>query len=664
MCGLSAIFNFRDARGHHRADQAALRQMTDLVAHRGPDGEGFAVIYQDGSAQTYSSQNVVSQERGNQPEGPYFAGLGHRRLAIVELSSLGHQPMATSDGRYWIVYNGEIYNHAALAVELRQNGIHLSGNSDTEVLLNAFRLWGPACLARLNGMFSFVIVDQQSKRVFAARDRFGIKPLYYWINPNGFLAFASEIKQFTGLPGWKARLNAQRAYDFLAWGATDHKEETLFDGVMQLAPGQAVDLTFDRFSSADQFPSGNLPVFSWYELEASKFTGTFADAAAKFRDLFDASVERRLRSDVPIGACLSGGLDSSSIVSLMNQKLQTRGGGQLETFSACSEVQQLDERKWIEIVSEHVSSSAHYVYPSVGELLEVLPKITWHQDEPFATTSIFAQWKVFERVGSSHVKVMLDGQGADEQLAGYDMFFGIKLAGLLTQFKFGALGREFGAIRRQRGYASTTLLMFLANCVLPDGAVDPLRKLGHRTSLKPDWIDIGRLGAEPKYPFYSDSSRGTSIQKANYNQIGRTSLQKLLRFEDRNSMAFSIEARVPFLDHHLVEFVLGLPDEFKLEAGVTKRVLREAMTGLLPEPIRLRSDKLGFQTAQQQWMCGERRSEFSGMMRRAVDRTEGILNPTAVRQCEAELSAKAPFTNLPWKLISFGEWMNEFDVAV
>ncbi|MCP5075999.1 MAG: asparagine synthase (glutamine-hydrolyzing) [Rhodobacteraceae bacterium] len=664
MCGLSAIINFRNANERHRARPTDLCKMTDLVAHRGPDGEGFAFINQAGSVTTHKRPCNTNLPDIPGAEQDFFIGLGHRRLAIVELSDLGHQPMAVDGGKYWIVYNGEIYNHVELAEELKQHGVKLAGHSDTEVLLNAFRLWGPDCLSRLNGMFSFVIVDQERRRIFAARDRFGIKPLYYWLNPNGLLAFASEIKQFTSLPGWSARANAQRTYDFLAWGATDHTDETLFNGVMQLKPGEAVSLPFDDFAAASSYAGGRLPTKSWYELSLHEFDGSFAEAAATFRDLFDASVQRRMRSDVPVGACLSGGLDSSSIVALIDRELKTNNGHQISTFSACSELARLDERKWMDVVTNNTASRPHYVYPKVEQLLEDLPRLIWHQDEPFATTSIFAQWKVFQLVGQSDVKVMLDGQGADEQLAGYDTFFGIKLAGLLASLKLGQTVNEFRSIRNERGYSSATLMMLLANNVLPEGMLDPLRKIGRRTSLKPDWIDLGRLNAAPLYPFRAGNSRGTSIQRANYNQVSRNNLQKLLRFEDRNSMAFSIEARVPFMDHHLVEFLLSLPDEFKLNGGVTKLVLREAMSGIMPDPIRQRSDKLGFQMAEQDWMCGERRGEFIAMMRNAIERASGVLAPRAAKRCEQILSSKEPFSDLPWKIINFGGWLEEYNVTV
>ncbi|NNF77366.1 MAG: asparagine synthase (glutamine-hydrolyzing), partial [Rhizobiales bacterium] len=495
MCGLSAIINFHHVESRHRARPADLCKMTNLVAHRGPDGEGFAFINQAGAATTHKRpcNASVSEIPGAQQE--FFIGLGHRRLAIVELSDLGHQPMACGEGKYWIVYNGEIYNHVELANELKQHGVRLAGHSDTEVLLNAFRLWGPDCLSRLNGMFSFVIVDQERRRIFAARDRFGIKPLYYWLSPNGLLAFASEIKQFTALPGWSASANAQRTYDFLAWGATDHTDETMFNGVMQLKPGEAVNLPFDRFAATNSYAGGRLPAKFWYELSSHQFDGDFTEATAKFKELFDASVQRRLRSDVPVGACLSGGLDSSSIVALIDSKLKAMNGHQISTFSACSELPRLDERKWMDIVTQNTASQPHYVYPNVDQMLEDLPQIIWHQDEPFATTSIFAQWKVFQLVGQSDVKVVLDGQGADEQLAGYDTFFGIKLAGLLKNLKLGETVSEFRSIREERGYSSTTLMMLLANSVLPEGLLDPLRKIGGRTSLKPDWIDMDRLNA-------------------------------------------------------------------------------------------------------------------------------------------------------------------------
>ena len=267
--------------------------------------------------------------------------MGHRRLSILDISPYGHQPLCDSSSRYWIVFNGEVYNYKEIRDELEALGHLFVSGTDTEVILNAYKQWGKDCLNHFNGMWAFIIFDTKNGNLFVSRDRFGVKPLYYWYSPEGFLAFASEIKEFTVLPGWKAKLNGSRAYDFLVSeaGLANHTSETLFQDVYQLRGGEAVEVQVSTLST-------KLPIYRWYDLKINKFDITFEEAEKEFLELFQDAIRIRLRSDVPVGSCLSGGLDSSSIVCIVNDILKEEKLEEIQqTFSVCSDVEVFDERK-------------------------------------------------------------------------------------------------------------------------------------------------------------------------------------------------------------------------------------------------------------------------------------------------------------------------------
>jgi asparagine synthase (glutamine-hydrolysing) len=393
--------------------------------------------------------------------------LGHRRLSIVDVSPAGHAPLSYR-GRYWITYNGEVYNYLELRAELEALGHRFVSHTDTEVVLAAFDQWGAASLSRMNGMFAFAIADRERLTVFVARDRWGIKPLYYWASPAGFMAFGSEIKQFSVLPGWSPRMNGQRVYDFLNWRVTDHTAETLFAGVHQLRGGEYLELPWPApGASAGCAPNAPMATRRWYELRPALFSGSFDDAAARFRELLTDSVRLRLRADVPVGSCLSGGLDSSSIVCAMDRLLRAGGGGVQKTFSAYSEDPRFDEREYVEEVVRHTAVEPHAVTPGMDGAFDALGCMTWHQDEPFSSTSIYAQWNVFRLARENGVVVMLDGQGADEQLAGYHTFFAPRFAGLLTAGRLPTLWSEVRATRRLHGLSATAAGMQVLNMLLP-----------------------------------------------------------------------------------------------------------------------------------------------------------------------------------------------------
>lgn len=651
------------------------KQMADVIRHRGPDDEGF-VLFHDIYNEPLICGGEDTPEAVFQESVPYAPtqlvdtnttepariALGHRRLSIVDLSPLGHQPMCSPDGRYWIVYNGEVYNHVELRAELEQDGYHFRSHADTEVIIAAYHKWGEACLSRFNGMWGLAIYDTKAKTIFLARDRFGVKPLYYWISPEGFFAFASEIKQFTDMPGWQPQVNGQRAYDYLAFGLTDHTDETLFRDVFQLEPGHFI--TFKIEDCNNLKPKTRIRSKQWYRLAQSTFAGTFEDAIAEFRQRFMDSVRLRLRADVPVGSCLSGGLDSSSIVCGMNQLLEMQNTSAVQkTFSACSDEQRFDERKWIEMVVEATDVEAHYVYPSLERLFDESRTITWHQDEPYGSTSIYAQWNVFRLAKEASVKVMLDGQGADEQLAGYHGYFGARMSTLFKEIQWLELLKEIRALKRVHNYSFIRSGQYLANYLLPDSIGQSLKRITGYAHSRPDWLDWEGLGARPHDPLLDSGAREGSVEALSVSQLTASNLQMLLHWEDRNSMAHSVESRVPFLDYGLVEFVLGLPDEFKLHRGITKRVLRESMGDVLPEKIRDRTDKLGFVTPEEVWLREKAPQQFRCKLNESIEISEGIIKPGARNILEDMVTGNRRFSFQVWRIVNFGEWMETFSVS-
>lgn len=673
MCGIAGFI------APENLAAGTISSLTDLIHYRGPDDEGFVLFASPRAepvvcggpatpADAFHSAIPFAPVKDirQQAELPVRIALGHRRLSIVDLTPLGHQPMCYAEGRYWIVYNGEVYNHVELRAELEGLGHRFLSHSDTEVILAAYAQWGEDCLNRFNGMFALAIYDRQRQTLFLARDRFGVKPLYYWSSPNGLFAFGSEIKQFTVLPGWDACVNGQRAYDFLAFGLSDHTDETLFAGVYQLQPGHCA--TLDSAKDFANFePNGRIHNKRWYRLSPTPFEGDYAVACRAFGEMFEDAVRLRLRADVPVGSCLSGGLDSSAIVCVVNRLLREQNAEALQkTFSACADVARFDERKWIDIVVAETEVQGHYVYPALEDLFTASPQITWHQDEPFGSTSIFAQWNVFLEAKKNNVTVMLDGQGSDEQLAGYHTFFGPHLAALFRSMRWLDLISEMRSMRRLHGYGYARSAKYLAGSVLPERMKNALKRRAGYEHCDPDWLDLPRLGASPLNPMVATGAAGAeTVRELSIAQLTASNVQMLLHWEDRDSMAHSIESRVPFLDYRLVELVLGLPNEFKLSGGVTKRVLRDAMHEILPPAIQNRMDKLGFVTPEEIWLRELAPNIFRERLEKAVDVASGVLKGQESREMlEGMIRGDRGFSSVPWRMISFGEWVETFSVKI
>ena len=540
------------------AARTTVRRMIALQRHRGPDGEGF-----------YDSKGV---------------SLGHCRLSIIDLTETGHQPMADQEGRYWITFNGEIYNYLELGEELRELGFRFQGRSDTEVLLAAFRQWGEKCLERLRGMFAFAIWDERTGCLFAARDRLGIKPFHYWIDGNRQLAFASELKALLEfLPQRSA--NLQLATDFLAWNLLDHEAaDTMVATIKRLPPAHA--MTWRKGSGMRLWRYWQ--VSNSEELEASPKQR--AKMIVDFRLRFEESVSLHLRSDVPVGTCLSGGLDSSAIACVVNAELHRRGVSEenrQHTFSACFEDPRLDERRYIEAVAASTGCKTHFVFPSGERMREDMDKWLWHQEEPVAGSGVYAQYCVARLAREQGIKVLLDGQGADEQLAGYRKFILVYLRQLIKAGRYALAVRE-------------AIAFFMSPEILRTSRLADGRR--YLFSSLPEFDQLRCGNAELNRP--AMLGIGNSLGRRLEAELTRFSLPVLLRYEDRNTMAFGVESRVPFVDHVFVEWLATLPANMRLSGGWTKRILRDGLAGVLPELIRQRKSKLGFDTPETSWLEG------------------------------------------------------------
>lgn len=625
MCGIAALIS------NKKIEKTHIERMLAVIQHRGPDNVD-CVYLNDG--------NIA---------------LGHRRLSILDLSDVGNQPMSYLSGRYWITYNGEIYNYIELRKELEFKGYRFLSNTDTEVIMAAYDCWGTECLHKFNGMWSFVIIDQVKKVAFVARDRFGVKPFYFY-EDNNTIFISSEIKQLLEIPVIKVNINQQRAYDYLCWGVSDHTNETLFENIYQLRPGEAGIIELDKnFIKCD--------IYKWYNLKFNDFCGSFDEAVEEFKYLFFDAVRLRLRSDVQIGSCLSGGLDSSSIVCIVNYLLkQENKEAYQKTVSAISDISKYDERQFINEILKSKCINGYFTLPNFDIVFENIDKITWYQDEPFGSTSIFAQWCVFDTAANNNLKVMLDGQGADEQLAGYHTFFKPRFAGLFKSLQWIKLVEEISACKKLHNYGIIFALKGIMAQLLPDIMLNEMRKHYNNVDITPDWIDLKKLQIEPQNLFTNIGTKVTTIRDLSISQLTCSNLQRLLHYEDRNSMAHSIESRLPFLDYRLVEFVLGLPDEYKLSNGITKRVLRESMRKYMPEKVCNRMDKIGFATPEEVWIRNN--SEvFRKKLSESIEISNGILNKKALLYFDNVINKKIPFSFTIWRIINFGIWMKIFRVS-
>jgi len=601
MCGIFGIWN----RSGKLTDLASVERATNTLRHRGPDDEGYVLVDVRGDRSVpYAGRDTTPgldlPPLASAPAGEFDLALGFRRLAILDLSSAGHQPMSSPDGRFWIVYNGEVYNYLELRAELAGHGHTFRTGTDTEVILAAYRQWGPECLLQFNGMWAFALWDGRERQLFVARDRFGIKPLYYTQRDNTFV-LASEIKALVGHHGIPFEPEEREVHAYLTTGRLPSPQQgrTFFSHVQALPPGHWLFVDQQGVTVPQRYWSLSAPPASASEDTAGK-------VIEQYRTLFTDATCLRLVSDVPVGTCLSGGVDSSSIVCVTNRLMAGDGptapqiGLRQKTFSAVYDAQApYNERPYVDRVLQATGAEGNLTFPTTEQLAADLQSLVWHQDEPFLSTSIFAQWCVMRRARERGVKVLLDGQGADEALGGYRPF-AMFLADLVRQGRLLRAQAETEAIRAVTGSALAPLLVRTTAHLLPAAWLRPLRQRRVVAPEAASALDSGFAAAWGREAAVEPHVY-SSLQAQLLDEIGETRLPHLLRYEDRNSMAFGIEARVPFLDFRLVQFSFDSASAWRIHDGWTKWVLRQAMAGIVPEEIIWRTDKVGFATPEAEW---------------------------------------------------------------
>jgi asparagine synthase (glutamine-hydrolysing) len=638
MCGIAG---FVSATGH--IDFKSVPRVLERLEHRGPDDQGWL---------TYSADNLqIGRDWKADHNSVCDVLLLHRRLSIIDVSAAGWQPMSSKDNRYHLVFNGEIYNYRELRAELRQLGHVFYTHTDSEVLLVAYAEWGAEALLRLVGMFAFAVLDTQERKLFLARDCFGIKPLYYSASGDSF-AFASEIAALLELTGARRKANPAALLLYLRHGLSDQGMETLLCGINQLPAAHYIELELNA-------PAVVLPVRYW----SPRFSDcelSFEEAAQRLRELFIDSVRLHLRSDVPLGAALSGGIDSSAVVAAMRF---VEPSLEIHTFSYIADDALLSEERWVDMAAASVAASVHKLHPTSTELVDDFEHLIKVQEEPFGSTSIYAGHRVFRQAGQAGIKVMLDGQGADEFLGGYRYYLGARFASLLRQHNYRDALRLLRNASSLPGSGILPVLLCAADYMIPKQWQGPFRALLAK-EFTPRWVNrewFSQYGAGVGHTNYcsgQDVLRATLLRT-----ICETSLPHLLRYEDRNAMAFSIENRVPFLTVPLAEFILSLPESYIISLdGTSKAVFRAAMRGLVPDPILNRRDKIGFRTPERRWLFTVDQW-VQGVLGSDVATTMPCFDLVAMRREWTRIrDGKQAFDNRIWRWLNVIRWSHQFEV--
>ena len=653
MCGILGIVG-RTPTGPTAGN---LQQALQLLKHRGPNDEGYLLVnsavrcvHSLGGADTSADLGLPSIH--NHDGGAFDVAFGFRRLSILDVSTAGHQPMLTPDGRFGIIFNGEVYNFIELRRELEQRGHQFRSGSDTEVILCAYTEWGPSMLSRFVGMFAMAILDIAERTVFIARDPFGIKPLY-WTRSGGMLAFASEIAPLLSLIPSRHVADVDALYRYMRFGTTDGHVETMFAGVYQLPAAHYMIVGADGTMRQD-------PLAYWTPGAVSQRNITIHDAASELAHLFDESIRLHLRSDVPLGSCLSGGLDSTAIVASM--RAQLGADAPIHAFSFVSDDPRTGEGPYVDIAARAFGLQKHSVFPSSADLVADLEMLVRSQEQPFDSTSIYAQFSVFRLAHAAGITVMLDGQGADELFGGYATALSAQLSSALLRGDLASVRSLLMSphmtapgMRRRIGLSALGRL-------LPMSLVSPIMSFVGE-ALYPEWLDAAwfrRNGhrAEPR-----PQGRGRDSLREELVHFVRTlSLPRLLRYEDRNSMAFSIESRVPFCTVALADFAFSLPPTHLVGSdGETKVVLRRAMRNRIPREI-IERPKVGFETPERAWLAAMRPWITDVVRSESFRSLPFITHERVDHAIDAQLNETGALRPMTWRFLNVAAWARQFNV--
>jgi len=629
MCGINGIaFSKRSGR---MAERRVIESMRDVLRHRGPDDDGILL------------------------DGP--VGLGHRRLSIVDVGG-GRQPISNEDNTIHIIYNGEIYNHADYREPLEASGHVYRTHCDTETIVHLYEEHGRDCVQSLRGMFAFAIWDQRKQELFIARDRLGVKPLYYFHAADGSLYFASEIKALFAAGALKPELNYRALPDYLANHATSG-EETLFTGVKRLLPGHTL-----------LWRDGALDIERYWDVsfQGNETKRSRREYIEQWKDLFAQSVRLRLMADVPLGMFLSGGIDSSAIAAMMSGMVDEP----IKTFSVAFKEREANELEYARLVADAFKTDHHEVIIDPADFFAYLPKLIWHEDEPLAHPSSVALYFVSE-LASQHVKVVLTGEGSDEMLGGYERYyktiFNLALGGAYHKLPAEPVRRLVKRSIEQLSLSSKARQKLRRTFLYLPADIETLyfdNFAVFTRAMQPELLTAEareRIGAIDPYRemnrYFESTDADSLLDRMLYTDT-KTYLHELLMKQDQMSMAASVESRVPFLDHKLVEFTAQLPEQMKLRRGwTTKYILREAMKNVLPAPILKRS-KMGFPVPVGKWFRGDFRNVIDEYVLSERAFARGIFSPDYVSKLVAEHLAGVNHSERLWSLVNFEMWQRQF----
>lgn len=655
MCGIFGVLR----KNGGNIDKSRLRSAVRIISHRGPDDEGYAVFntsagsYEDrydDNSQIRKGSHILSGEGGS-----FDLAFGFRRLSILDLSSNGHQPFTNDDRSVCLIFNGEIYNYIEIREELVQKGYRFRTGTDTEVILNSYLEWGTECLQRFNGMWAIALYDVKKDLLFCSRDRFGVKPFYYFDGKDEFV-FASELKSITEYfredEGFSKILNEDIAYDYLVNNFVDHTTETFIKGIRHLPPS--------HFIKAE---AGKLNVERYFSLDINRQLGDYeADRSSAlssaYGDLLMDAVKIRLRSDVPVGTCLSGGLDSSTITYFIGRMLSGEGvpmqqiGDRQKTFSAVYDDVMYDERRFIEQIVRESNCSSHYVFPDEADFPAEAEDFIFQLDEPVAGTSPYAQWNVMRLARQNGVTVLLDGQGADESLGGYEVYFGFLYSNLFRSGNYATLLSEVLKNFRKGVEISTRGLKYYLT-----------QKGGNVRSSTSQYYSPEFLDSHKDRSVLSFRTTDNLNVKL-FEDLTSYILPSLLRYEDRNAMRFSIESRTPFLDFRLVKMLFETEGIYKIHNGWSKWILRNSMNGRLPDGITWRRDKKGFPTPERKWMM-KLRNDFKDTIESDRSGVSELLNSNdIVSNYDKIISDPAIKSHFLWKIYNLLKWCRLYGVRL
>jgi len=651
MCGLFGILEL----GGKGIDLDRAGAALDLIRHRGPDDEGWLLLNTVAGTHSHRAGKDTLTGLGLPPllaaKGRgYNAALGFRRLAILDVGEAGHQPMASPDGQTWLLFNGEIYNHLELRAELERKGHSFRTRTDTEVILAAYREWGPEAVTRFEGMFALCLVDLVQQKVFFARDAFGIKPLYFARIP-GAILFASEIRSLLAYPEVDRRLQPQKLFEYMRFGLVDGTEDTMLDGIKEFPAATWGTLAFGD-------PS--LRLVRYWQLDPSNtFELDLETAAAFTRAQLEESVHLHLQSDVPLGTCLSGGVDSTAILMLMKA---SRGSSQpIEAFSFLTDDPVLSEKRFVELATRSAKVSLHCVTPTPQELAQDLEALVRCQEFPFGSSSVYAQFRVFRLAQQAGMTVMLDGQGADEMFAGYYRFVGAKATSHFSTFR---ILRAFRLLKDIPGNMRPNfyrMFLFSLGRLVPE-ALRPLFRHLVGDPLFPSWMDQGWFHDHGVIGSERPCGTGPNALKEEMVLAVHGSLQELLRYEDRNSMWHSIESRVPFCHRKLAELALSLPSDFLISSGgVTKFILKRCLRDVVPDAI-INREKVGFGTPEGEWLTA-----MGPLVQETIDLGLDMKIPFLTnlrKEVSTSIQVGNQLTGQGWRILNLILWMKAFDVKI